>query len=121
MPVSEAKPLEVGEPSMTTKSGCVNFPFPSNLVIATPVWDSTTPGPGRSWPEMVERSCLLAKHSSTPLLAPGKPQQMSGKLLLPPVSLCRTRYSFSFPLGRSVSELCDLSRLVRGADCRNPA
>lgn len=48
-----SKALEVGKPSMTTKSRCVNFPFPSNLVIAIPFWGSTTPGPGRSWPEMV--------------------------------------------------------------------
>src|ERR1022692_1711679 len=53
VPVSFANPVDVGEPPITTKSSCVNFPFPLKVVIATPFWGATMPGPGRIWPEMV--------------------------------------------------------------------
>src|SRR5208283_591089 len=54
VPVSSAKSDVVGVPPITTKSFCVNFPFPSKSVIATPFWGTTTPGgPGRNSPEMV--------------------------------------------------------------------
>jgi hypothetical protein len=52
VPVSAAKSDVVAEPPITTKTFCVNFPFPSKSVIATPFWGTAMPGPGSSWPEM---------------------------------------------------------------------
>src|SRR5208282_6000139 len=53
VPVSPvSNPDDKGEPLITTKSCCVNFPFPSKLVIAIPFWGRTAPPPGRISPEM---------------------------------------------------------------------